>query len=61
MRMITGAVLILAAEQAFAHAHQIGFPHQVFAREILLPASVALMLVGVGLLVWGVVRERKSP
>lgn len=59
MRTITGAVLLLAAESAFAHAHLIGFPHQPFARDVLLPASVSLAVVGLVFLVWGVVRERK--
>ena len=59
MRMISGSVLILAAEQAFAHAHLIGFPHHVFAHEVLIPVSITLLLVGVGLLIWGVITERK--
>ena len=60
MRTITGAVLILAAESAFAHAHLIGFPHQPYARDVLLPLSAALGAVGVVFLIWGVVVERKS-
>ena len=59
MRTITGAVLLLAAESAFAHAHLIGVPHQPFARDVLLPASASLAVVGLVFLVWGVVRERK--
>jgi hypothetical protein len=59
MRTITGAVLIVAAESAFAHAHLVGFPHQPFARDVLLPASVALVVLGLVFLVWGVVAERK--
>lgn len=60
MRTISGAILILTAELAFAHAHLIGFPHQVYARIILLPVSAALALVGVGVLVWGFLTDRKS-
>lgn len=59
MRMVTGAILIAAAEQAFAHAHSIGFPHAVFASQVLLPGSLVLLVVGLGFLVWGVVTERK--
>jgi hypothetical protein len=59
MRMLTGAILIAAAEQAFAHAHLIGFPHSAFAREVLLPASLVFVLFGLGFLVWGVITERK--
>jgi hypothetical protein len=59
MRTITGAMLIVAAESAFAHAHLIGFPHQPFARDVLLPASAALAAVGLVFLIWGVVTEKK--
>lgn len=59
MRMLSGAILILAAEQAFAHAYQIGFPHQVFARTILLPLAGVLFLSGIYLLVKGYFRDQK--
>lgn len=59
MRMITGAILILTAEQAFAHAHLIGFPHQVYVRSVLLPLSAVLGAIGVFSLVWGFLSERK--
>ena len=59
MRTITGAILLVAAESAFAHAHLIGFPHQPFARDVLLPVSVVLAVIGLVFLIWGVVTERK--
>lgn len=59
MRMVAGSILIAAAEQAFAHAHMIGFPHSVFASEVLVPASLVLLVAGLGFLIWGVVTERK--
>ncbi|HPM81684.1 MAG TPA: hypothetical protein PLF81_13340 [Candidatus Anammoximicrobium sp.] len=59
MRMVTGAILIAAAEQAFSHAHSIGFPHSFFASEVLLPTSLVLAVVGLGFLVWGIITERK--
>jgi hypothetical protein len=59
MRTITGAILIAAAEQAFAHAHLVGFPHSVFASQVLLPTSLVLVVAGVGFLLWGVIAERK--
>jgi len=59
MRMVTGAILIAAAEQAFSHAYLIGFPHSVYAIEVLVPASLVLLLAGLGFLVWGAVTERK--
>jgi hypothetical protein len=60
MKMLTGAVLLVGAEQAFAHAHLIGFPHASFAREVLLPASYVLLGLGVVFLLWGVFTERRS-
>ncbi|NQT12726.1 MAG: hypothetical protein HQ582_08255 [Planctomycetes bacterium] len=59
MRMVTGAILIAAAEQAFSHAYLIGFPHSAFVKEVLLPTSMVLFLAGLGFLIWGVVTERK--
>lgn len=61
MRMVTGAILILAAEQAFAHAHLIGFPHQVYVNEVLIPASLVLCVLGSGFLVWGTFKDRPEP
>lgn len=59
MRTVTGAVLIVAAEQAFSHAYLIGFPHAVFASQVLLPSSLVLAVAGLGFLIWGVITERK--
>jgi hypothetical protein len=57
--MVTGAILILAAEQAFSHAHLVVFPDRVFAREVLIPTSLVLTAFGVGFLIWGILTERK--
>ena len=59
MRMLTGAVLLAAAEQAFSHAHLIGFPNSPLAKEVLLPTSMVLVLGGLTFLIWGVMTERK--
>lgn len=59
MRLVTGAILIAAAEQAFSHAHLIGFPHGVFASQVLLPVSLVLAVAGLSFLTWGIVTERK--
>ena len=59
MRMVTGALLVAAAEQAFSHASLFGFPHRAFACEVLYPASAVLLILGVGSLVWEVVTERR--
>lgn len=60
MRMITGAVLLLAAEQAFAHAYLIGFPHQAYASQVLLPSSAVLGLLGLGVVVWGLAMDHRK-
>ncbi|HUY88949.1 MAG TPA: hypothetical protein VMV10_09465 [Pirellulales bacterium] len=59
MRLVAGAILVLTAESAYAHAHLIGFPYQPAAREVLLPASIISMIVGAGFVVWGAISERK--
>jgi hypothetical protein len=59
MRMLSGAILILVAEQAFAHAHMAEFPNQVFVNEVLYPTSMVLAAFGIGFLIWGVITERK--
>jgi len=60
MRMISGAILILAAVQAFAHSLSIPFPNQIFAGEVLYPASIALAALGTGLIVWGTVSDQRN-
>jgi hypothetical protein len=59
MRLVAGAILILVAELAYAHAHLIGFPHQPAARDVLVPSSVAALIVGTGFVIWGAITERK--
>jgi len=59
--MVTGAVLIVASEQAFAHSQMIPFPNQVFAAEVLYPSSIALLGLGICFLLWGAVCELRSP
>ncbi len=59
MRALTGAILILAGEQAFAHSFLIGFPHQVYAMTILMPFAAVALMLGLGLLVFGMFRDQK--
>ncbi len=61
MRSVTGGILILAGEQAFAHALLIAFPHQAYAQSILLPFAALATLSGVVFLMFGVFLDRKSP
>jgi len=59
MRGLTGAILILAGEQAFSHAFLIGFPHQIYAQTILLPSAAVAILAGLGFLLLGIFRDQK--
>lgn len=60
MRMITGAILLLASEQAFAHAYLIGFPHQSYASQVLVPGSATLGLLGLAFLIWGLAMDGRK-
>ena len=59
MRTLTGAILMLAGEQAFSHAYLIGFPHQIYAQTILIPFAAVSTLTGIGFLIFGWLRDRK--
>ena len=59
MRTVTGALLILAGEQAFSHAYLIGFPHQIYAQTILIPFAAISTLTGIGFLISGWLSDRK--
>ena len=60
MRMITGALMLLGAEQAYSHANLIQFPNQIEARTVLLPASAVLLGLGALTLTWGVLTEKSK-
>ncbi len=60
MRMITGAILLLAAEQAFAHAYLVGFPHQAFVSQVLTPGSLLLGVIGLVFLIWGLITDHRK-
>lgn len=60
MRTVSGAILIVAGEQAFSHAHLIPFPHQVYAQSILLPFAAVSTLTGIGYLICGWLTDRKA-
>lgn len=57
MRTVTGAILLLAAEQAYAHSCLIAFPDQEAAVQLLIPASLVLLGLGSVFLVWGIWTE----
>lgn len=60
MKMITGAILILTGEQAFAHSQMVPFPNQIFANEVLYPTSMVLVGLGVCFVVWGILSDHRE-
>lgn len=57
MKILSGAILLVGAEQAFAHALLIQFPNQDTASRVLIPASVVMLCMGCLLVVWGLLAE----
>lgn len=60
MKMLTGALLLHAAEQAYAHANLVQFPNQDSAARVLYPASVVFLALGVLLTAWGLLTEART-
>jgi hypothetical protein len=59
MKLVSGALLLLGAEQAYAHANLIQFPNYEPAAAILFPAAIVLLVLGVLLLGWGLLTETR--
>lgn len=57
MKLVSGSILLLAAEQAFAHAQMTAFPNHDVASRVLIPASVTFLIVGALVFAWGVFTE----
>lgn len=60
MKLLAGAVLLLAAEQAYAHAQLVPFPNHQSAAAVLVPASLVLLVCGTILLIWGLLTEAST-
>ncbi len=61
MRMVTGAILLLAAEQAFAHTQLVRFPNHQFTHDVLYPTSLVLACLGAAFLFWGALTDAGKP
>jgi len=59
MKIISGSILLSAAENAYAHAQLVGFPNHQSAAAVLAPARLILLILGSLLLVWGVFTETR--
>ena len=60
MKLVTGAVLLLAAEHAYAHAQLAQYPNHESASSVLIPASLILLVMGMLMLIWGLLSEARS-
>lgn len=60
MKLLTGAILLVGAEQAFAHSLLIQFPNQESASRILVPASLVMLTMGTLLMLWGLLSEVRT-
>lgn len=60
MKLLSGTILLLAAEQAFAHAQLTQFPNHEDATAVLIPASVVFLILGSILWIWGLLSELRG-
>ena len=60
MKLLSGCVLLVGAEQAFAHVQLVQFPNQSMATTVLIPASIVMLAMGSLLLVWGLISETRG-
>ena len=61
MKLVSDAILFLAAEQAYAHAHLVQFPNHDVASRVLVPGRLVLLVLAVLMFVWGLLTEARSP
>ncbi len=60
MKLVSGAILFLAAEQSYAHAHLVQFPNHDVASRVLVPGSLVLLVLAIVMFVWGLLTEARS-
>lgn len=60
MKLLCGTLLLMAAEQAYAHANLVQFPNQDSAARVLVPASVVFLALGILMTIWGLVVEARA-
>lgn len=60
MKMVSGALLLVAAEQAYAHSKLVQFPNEDAAASVLMPASLVFLTLGTLLIIWGLLTESRS-
>ena len=60
MRLIAGAILLLAAEQAYAHAQLVPFTNRDMALRVFIPAALGLSIFGGLLILWGLFTDGRT-
>lgn len=60
MKLVSGALLLVGAEQAYAHANLVQFPNYEPAAAVLFPAAVVFLALGMLLFVWGLLTETRQ-
>jgi len=58
MRTLTGAILLAAAEQSYAHSCLVPFPYHESSVRVFVPASVVFLAMGLVFLIWGLFTDR---
>lgn len=61
MKLVSGALMLVGAEQAYAHAQLVTFPNHDAAAQVLIPASVVFLVLGICLVTWGLLTETRQP
>jgi hypothetical protein len=60
MKLVTGAIFLLASEQSYAHAQMVQFPNHESAASVLVPASVVFLVLGILMVIWGLLTDGRS-
>ncbi|MBC7966450.1 MAG: hypothetical protein H7Z17_11075 [Fuerstia sp.] len=60
MKLLSGAILLVGAEQAYAHAELIQFPNEDAASAVLIPVSLIMLVLGTLFMIWGLLTECRS-
>ncbi|MCX7392476.1 MAG: hypothetical protein WCR23_11315 [Planctomycetota bacterium] len=60
MKLISGVILLVGSEQAFAHALLVQFPNTDAGTKVLIPASIVMLTMGCILVIWGLFTERRN-
>lgn len=60
MKLLSRAILLVGAEQAYAHAELIQFSSEDAASAVLIPVSLIMLVLGTLFMIWGLLTESRS-